>query len=84
MEISARIVGVPVDIRTEYLQNTSLQRYRLSQHARHKPREYSLRFIHPQTLLYREVRTFVDRFTATGAPPSARRIGILLMNQYAC
>jgi hypothetical protein len=38
---------------------------------------------------YREVLTFVDRFTAlhfkvTDAPLAARCIQILLMNQYAC
>jgi hypothetical protein len=38
---------------------------------------------------YREVLTVIDRFmaqwfTATGAPPAARRIQILPMNQYAC
>jgi hypothetical protein len=39
--------------------------------------------------MYMEVLTFVDRFTAlrftaTGAPPAARRIQILQMNPYAC
>jgi hypothetical protein len=34
-------------------------------------------------LLYREVLTFVDWFTATVAPPPARRILVLPMNQYA-
>jgi hypothetical protein len=33
---------------------------------------------------YREVLTFVERFTVTGAPPTVRRIRILLMNQYVC
>jgi hypothetical protein len=38
---------------------------------------------------YREVLTFVDRFTAlrftaTGAPTAAWRMRILPMNQYAC
>jgi hypothetical protein len=37
--------------------------------------------------MYREVLTFADRLTAlrfmaTGAPPAARRIRILPMNQY--
>jgi hypothetical protein len=41
------------------------------------------------TVMYREVLTFVDRFTAlrftaTGALPGARRIRILPMTQYAC
>jgi hypothetical protein len=39
-------------------------------------------------LIYMEVLTFVNRFTAlrfteTGPPPAARRVRILLMNQYA-
>jgi hypothetical protein len=44
----------------------------------------------PQIILYHytEVLTFIDqfmalRFTATGAPPAARRIRILPMDQYA-
>jgi hypothetical protein len=37
-----------------------------------------------QVLLYREVLTFVDQFTATIAPPAARRIRILQINQCAC
>jgi hypothetical protein len=41
-----------------------------------------------QCTIYREILAFVDRFmalhfTATGAPPAARRIIILSMNQYA-
>jgi hypothetical protein len=34
-------------------------------------------------LKYSEVLNFVEQFTATGAPPAARRTRILLMNQYA-
>jgi hypothetical protein len=38
-------------------------------------------------MIYREVLTFVDwfialRFTAIGAPPAARYVGILPTNQY--
>jgi hypothetical protein len=49
---------------------------------------YVYNIVYLYTHIYREVLTFVDRFTAlcftaTGAPPAAKRIRILPMNQLA-